>query len=296
MSQVALLAWIWLGCAVFVLGCAFRAFRYLRAPDHLRWDLYPVAHDPRRDHGGSHLEEKDWWTKPRKTNPLGEVLVMGEEILLLLGVFKNNRRLWWGSLPFHWGLYLMVATTLGLLAAVLGVPGAWWRELLSLPAAAGGGLLALGSLVLLWMRAGDPRLRPYTTPLDLMNLALLAGLGVLSLAVALTPGGMDLASLAVGDLLRGRPLQVPALLAAQMATAALFLGYLPATRMIHFFSKYFTYHLVRWDDRPRVPGSALDRRLAAALNFGVSWAAPHIQTGHTWVEVASNLPAGDKGK
>ncbi len=296
MLQVALLAWIWLGCALFVAGCAFRAIRYLRAPVHLRWDLYPVAHEPRRGHGGSHLEERDWWTKPRKTSPLGAILVMAEEVLLLRGVFRNNRRLWWGSLPFHWGLYLLAVTTAGLFATALGVPADRLGEWLWLPAALGGTLLGLGALVLLWQRTRDSRLRGYTTPLDLMNLALLAGLGALSLAVALEPQQMSRAALAVANLLRGRPPQAPPLLAAQMATAALFLGYLPATRMIHFFSKYFTYHLVRWDDRPRVPGSALDRRLAEALNFGVSWAAPHVRTGESWVEVASHLPAAEKGR
>ena len=62
------------------------------------------------------------------------------------------------------------------------------------------------------------------------------------------------------------------------------------TRMVHFFSKYFTYHEVRWDDRPREAGSALDRRLCEALNFGVHWSAEHVRTGKTWGEVATTLP------
>jgi nitrate reductase gamma subunit len=60
--------------------------------------------------------------------------------------------------------------------------------------------------------------------------------------------------------------------------------------MVHFFSKYFTYHDVRWDDRPRVVGSGMDRRLAAALDFGVSWSAPHVGKGSTWAEVTAGLP------
>ena len=81
---MALLLWVWFGCTVFVLGCAYRAYRYASAPPHLRWDLYPVAHEP-NTHGGSYLEEKEWWTKPRKTSLFGEVFVMAEEIVLLLG-------------------------------------------------------------------------------------------------------------------------------------------------------------------------------------------------------------------
>ena len=45
---MALLLWVWFGCTVFVLGCAYRAYRYASAPPHLRWDLYPVAHEKGR--------------------------------------------------------------------------------------------------------------------------------------------------------------------------------------------------------------------------------------------------------
>jgi nitrate reductase gamma subunit len=284
---MALVLWVWLGVAVFVLGCAWRAWRYASAPEHLRWDLYPVAHEP-NSHGGSYLEEKDWWTKPRKTSLVGEVVFMAEEILLLRGVWKHNPTLWWGSMPFHWGLYLMVATTFGLVAAALGLNLPLLLDALAVIGGLGGALLAVGSLVLLYQRSRDPQLRPYTAPADLMNLGLLAALGVLSVLVAF--GGMGPVGAAVGALLRLQPPRVSPLLGTQMAVAALFLVYLPATRMVHFFSKYFTYHAVRWDDRPRETGSALDRRLRRALDFGVDWSAPHAKTGKTWAEVATTLP------
>jgi len=288
--EEALLAWIWLGGTAFVVGCAWRAWRYVRAPVHLRWDLYPVAHDPRRDHGGSHLEEKDWWTRPVKTSPLGEIQVMAEEIVLLKGVFRLNRRVWWGSLPFHWGLYLMAATTALLVLSSLGLAGRAWPWILAAAGTLGGVLLAIGSLILLHLRSTDARLRPYTSPLDLGNLVLLAVLGTLSAAVAVQPTAMLPVLAATADVLRWRAPHVSPLLGAQMSLAALFLMYLPATRMVHFFSKYFTYHSVRWDDRPRETGSAMDRSLAAALDYGVSWAAPHVGPGKTWAEVAAGLP------
>jgi hypothetical protein len=94
----------------------------------------------------------------------------------------------------------------------------------------------------------------------------------------------------VGRVLRLRAPEVSLLLGLQMSVAALFIFYLPFTRMVHFFSKYFTYHQVRWDDRPVEPGSALERRLRRALEFGVDWSAEHVQTGKTWGEVATTLP------
>jgi nitrate reductase gamma subunit len=289
----ALLAWIWLGSTAFVLGCAWRAWRYVRAPVHLRWDLYPVAHDPRRAHGGSPLEVKEWWSQPRKTSLVGEIAVMAEEIVLLKGVFRYNRRVWVGSLPFHWGLYLIALTTVGLILGSLGLDGRGWLALLAAAGALGGALLALGSIVLLCLRSRDSRLRPYTSPLDLANLVFLAILGALSTAVAVGPPGMQVVLAATADVLRGRAPHVPPLVAAQMSLAALFLMYLPATRMVHFFSKYFTYHDVRWDDRPREAGTGMDRSLAAALDFGVSWSAPHVGTGKTWAEVTTRFPGHD---
>jgi nitrate reductase gamma subunit len=284
---MALLLWVWFGCTVFVLGCAWRAYRYASTPDHLRWDLYPVAHEPNR-HGGSYLEEKEWWTRPRKKSLLGEAVFMAEEIFVLRGVWKHNRTLWWGSMPFHWGLYLMVLTTFGLAVAALGLGGSELLGALKIVGGLGGALLAVGSLVLLYLRSRDPKLRPYTAPVDLLNLLLLIVLGVLSASVALA--GMGPVAVAVGDLVRARPLEVNPLLGTQMAVAALFLLYLPATRMVHFFSKYFTYHDVRWDDRPREAGSRLERRLSEALHFGVDWSAAHVGTGKTWAEVATTLP------
>lgn len=291
-----LLWWIWLASGVFVSACAWRALKYARAPVHVRWDLYPVAHEPRRDHGGSYLEEKDWWTRPRSKSLWGEVAYMMEEILLLKGVWVNHRRLWWGSLPFHWGLYLLTLTTAGLILAGLGFSGPVLVGLLTLTAGVGGVLTALGALTLLVIRSRDRRLRPYTTTLNRLNLVWLVILGALSTAVATAPGGMTQVAAAVGRILRLRPPEVSALPGIQMAVAALFIFYLPFTRMVHFFSKYFTYHQVRWDDRPVEPGSALERRLRRALDFGVDWSAEHVRTGRTWAEVATTLPENNTKK
>jgi nitrate reductase gamma subunit len=107
--------------------------------------LYPVAHEPQRDHGGSYLEQKDWWTRPRRKSLWGEVSFMLEEILWLKGVWANNRKLWWGSLPFHWGLYLLVLTTAGLLMAALGFSVRLWIGLLALSGGVGGALTAVGA-------------------------------------------------------------------------------------------------------------------------------------------------------
>jgi nitrate reductase gamma subunit len=182
----------------------------------------------------------------------------------------------------------MVVATALLVPAAFGIGNPIVLPILDVLGVVAGALIAVGSIILLFLRVTDPKLKPYTAPVDLLNLVIVAVLGILSVLVAMS--GMERVAKAVADLVRVRPLEVSPLLATQMAVATLFLFYLPATRMVHFFSKYFTYHEVRWDDRPREAGSALDRRLREALDFGVDWSAAHARTGKTWAEVATTLP------
>ena len=48
--------------ATFGLVVAYRFFRIWRMPMHLRWELYPVAHESpdKAKYGGSMLEELNW--------------------------------------------------------------------------------------------------------------------------------------------------------------------------------------------------------------------------------------------
>jgi nitrate reductase gamma subunit len=294
MGQAVLTAWVWLAAVVFVAGCGWRAWRYAKAPVHLRWDLYPVAHEPRgrRAYGGSHLEEREYWLKPHRRSVAGEVVVTLEEIAFLRGVWRNNRRIFWASLPFHWGLYLLLVTSGLLLLAAIGVEPAWLLRAAGGAALAGGVLLAAGGVRLLILRTIDPALRRYSAPADRLNLAAFATLGALSAAVALGPHGMQPAASAVASTLRFEPAAATTLVAAHMLLAGLILAYLPFTRMVHFFAKYFLYHQVRWDDRPVIPGGSLEKGLRAAMDFGVSWSADHVGPGRTWKDVAAGAPPG----
>ena len=291
-----LAGWVWLCLVAFAGGCLLRAFKYATAPVHLRWDLYPVAHEPGRDHGGSYLEQLEWWTKKREKDHLAEIFAMAAEILLLKGVWENNRRLWWASFPFHWGLYLLVGTTLGLMAVMVGLGSPFVTVVLTAGGVIGGGLTCLGALALLVMRSTDQKLRLYTTPLDRANLLVLVLFGGLTVAIAVGFPGMNDVPAGLVSLLSFGGATIPAVWALQIAVGALFLFYLPLTRMVHFFAKYFTYHQVRWDDQPIEENPKMASRLQAALAFGVDWSADHVGAGKTWGEVATTIPGSEKGE
>ena len=89
----------------------------------------------------------------------------------------ERKQLYWGSIPFHWGVVLIL---LGHLLALL-VPRSilWWNAVparLYLLEATGLALAlwaALGVLILLYRRVTHPRVRAVTTPMDLVVLVLL---------------------------------------------------------------------------------------------------------------------------
>jgi len=285
---------------LFCLGAAVaRAWRYARQPAHLRWELYPVAHERgRAGYGGSHLEEPEHWRQPRRPDHAASLRAMAAEVVLLEGVRRHNRPLWRWSWPFHLGVYLLLAWLLvmlvgGVLQASIGaVPAAlvWGLDLLGF-AALGLGLWGAGGL--LWRRWRDPALRTLSGPAERAGLAL----WILYLGWTLArhaPGGTFEPLLAVAaGLVVLDPAPVAWPLAVEMLLGAGLLVMIPLTRQFHAVAKYFLYHRVRWDDAPTPPGSALERRLARALDFGVAWQAPHVAGARNWSEATAH-PTGSR--
>lgn len=290
---------------VLVVGLALRALRYARAPIHLRWELYPVPHEVGRPYGGSYYEEVDWWQRPRRTSFLGELRVMFSEIFFHAGLWHHNRKLWVVSYPFHLGIYLLGVFLL--LLVVGGVYGGGDLQALPGPepragallyatvaAGVGGMILAiLGGAGVLARRLLDPGLRTGSAPADFFNVGLIV---VTALTWFLTWFTVDrsfaLARSFAGAVFTLRPAAGthPAV-AVEMFLLGLFLLYLPFTHMTHFIGKWFTYHVVRWDDEPNL-GRDWEARVAPFLQRRVGWSAPHIsgtQGKRTWAEVTSEV-------
>ena len=87
-------------------------------------------------------------------------------------------------------------------------------------------------------------------------------------------------------------LEVPGLLAAGLCLTAVLVAYIPLTHMSHFIGKYFTYHAVRWDDRPFKGNAKIAAALAESLTYRSRWAAGHVAAGQTasWAQVVAADP------
>ena len=75
-----------LGYLAFIgfISLAIRRLRTFRkaTPLHVRWELYPVPHEgDKAKHGGSYMEEVDWWKKKRHLSHLEDIKGILEEVL-----------------------------------------------------------------------------------------------------------------------------------------------------------------------------------------------------------------------
>ena len=173
--------------AVFILASVLRVYKQLTLPVHLRWELYPVKHETgaRAEYGGSYMEESNWWEKERHSSLFNEAKYMIPEILLLRGVFEENRKLWWISFPFHFGLYMMIGTLGFILIGASSMMGGakigpesggvslFLYYLTILTGFVGLTLGTLGTAGLFLRRLSDPEMKRYSSFADYFNLVFL---------------------------------------------------------------------------------------------------------------------------
>ena len=295
--------------AGFLLTVITKFVRIASMPLHLRWELYPVAHEKGKSHyGGSYLEELDWWKKPRHSSLWGELKVMIPEIVFLAGVWEHNRGHWFRTFPFHFGLYLLMGLIVLLLVgaitnlaggAVSPEAGFWGFLLYYLTCVVGyaGIVLALiGSLALLGRRRFNEEYREYTKPGDFFNLYFfIITLGIALLAHLISDPDFAMVraffqSLVSFDLGNTALAGASAWTAAEIVLASLLIAYIPLTHMSHFFTKYFMYHDIRWSDEPSFKGGKIERKVLVTLTYPVSWSASHIRGDgkKNWVDVATS--------
>ncbi len=304
----------YLAIVVFILACVRRIYKYLSNPIHVRWEIYPVAHDKERaSYGGSYLEDVDWWQKERKVSRIGELKVMIPEILLLKAVWENNRPLWYLTYPFHLGLYLTVGF-IGLLGigAILELSSVAFEPetliysivtaLTNVVGPLGFILAIIGAAGLIYKRVTDSGLKNHSTFEHFFNLALfIVTMGLAVLTWLVVDPNFTMARAFIADLISFEMTAISSnLFFLQVLLAVLTIAYIPLTHMSHFFMKYFLYHDIRWGDEPNIGTPKTDEKIGVVLNYPVTWSAPHI-AGHgkeTWAEVATFNPVAkpEEGK
>jgi len=295
---------------IFISGIVWRVYKYASLPVHLRWELYPVAHEIGRPYGGSYLEDEDWWHRPQKINLWGESTVFLREIVFFREYFYSNRRFWSFVYPFHLGLFLLVVWILMLVVGSIltlngfhiptASPDFWIQLIYYLTLISGVAAFILGvfgTIGLLIKRSCDKELSNYTAPIDYFNLAgiLLIFLTGLLFWIMEDPSFGTARSFIQG-LITFKPSEIGPLMTINIVLSCLFLAYMPFTRMMHYVAKYFTYHKVRWDDEPNKPGEGMEKKLLAQLDQPADWSAPHIQAGQSWSEQLKSNGVPDKAE
>ena len=297
----------YISVTAFVALSCIKITKYASMPVHLRWELYPVAHEKALPYGGAYYEEPGRWSKKRRKAVWGELKYMAREILFFSLYFRHRKKYWYVVYPFHIGIFLLVSwlallfigaiTSFYTESAMYTSPVNVWGSMIYYLTIVTGGLglilATLGGIGLIVERLIDEDLRLYTTPIHFLNLLfflaiLLSGLWawcffdpafasfrefVKSLFTLSSVANMSLATY------------------VSILLACVFIIYIPFTPVMHYIAKYFTYHKVRWDDEPNLAesNSSIERRLAETMNRPITWSAPHIESGGKWSEIA--LPA-----
>lgn len=302
MSGIIWLIFVFAAIAIFLIVATYRTLAIIRLPVHLRWELAPIPHEKGKGrYGGSYLEEYEWWNKPQHRSRIAPIIYMLTEILLLRGIWKHNRALWPLTFAFHIGIYLVFFMLFfSLVSAVLilaEVPSSVLNVFLgivSVLAVVGYLLGSLGAISLILKRVLDSNLRPFNTFTKYFNLVFLGALFISGAYAWLNSGDfateMSLFIKGLITLDAGITANFP--LSLHIVISLLFLIYLPLTDMIHFIAKYFTYHEIRWDDKPQ--DERMKKELRRLLYRPVSWSAPHIPRGKTWAEIASEKKSDEK--
>jgi len=283
---------------IFIIVASFIKVRRIAGkPLHLRWELYPVPHEKGREHGGSYLEQLDWWAKPRRRSFFGMLTYMMREGLFFEKCYRNNRGLWYFTYPFHTGLFLLggwlFLLFVGAMAMIFGV-----TESIALITAihyltigvgvAGFALSTIGSIGLLIKRSIDENLRLYSSPADYFNLTFILAIVLSGLCSwYFFDQGFAYAREFMKSLITFGPAPTNPAMTIGIILLSLFLIYIPFTHMMHWLTKYFTYHRVCWDDAPNLGGGNIQDKVEELLNQPVTWSAPHIQPGKKWKEVVS---------
>jgi nitrate reductase gamma subunit len=248
-----------------------------------------------------------WWMQPYKRNKIGAFKYFVLEVVLLKAVWEHNRRIWIWSYLMHTGLYAVICMTLLLFIGALldlagllviapsGVSfGGFYYELLDALLIYGSCTIFTGTVGLFVMRKRDESFRQMSNRENWVNLAFMAVTsGLISFnAIANEATSIHLLVTTQALISFSAAPDLPLTLLCGVMLGVLFLFYFPFTSMTHVYTKWFTYHSVRWDDTEAAQTPGNNQQLTDAMKYGVDWAGVHITPvgKKNWADVVEDDP------
>ncbi len=275
-----------------------KALKWLGMPTHIRWDLYPVIHEENYRYGGSYFEHMDWWTRVRNRAHVRGLLYLLKEYFTLGEYFKKNVGYWYFLYPWHIGFILIITFHIlcffGALLMVFGITvspdsadvlGVIFYYAIFLAGVISFVTGAFGSIGVLVKRIVDKNLSLYASPLNYFTylFTLVVFLSGLYAWYFVDPAFSEYRDFWKGlltlDYITVKPGAVVHILLFNF-----FLVYLPFTRSMHYVTRFFAFFLIRWDDEPNRRGSELEKRLENLVAQKITWSAPHVRQGETWLD------------
>jgi nitrate reductase gamma subunit len=286
---------------------SIKLIKYLRLPLHLRSEVYPMIPGEQTSKGRSYYEDSDWWTRPRRYDRLQRVWFLFSDYFLLTEYFRRNKSYWFFLYPWHIGFITIITfhifCFLGALASLLGIPvihrstSVVGNVIYSLTLATGAvsfvsGLF--GSIGVLIKRLSNKDLRNYATPQNYFTYLLLLAVFLSGLYSWYFDPMFSIYRSFWKGLITFKPIDVELATAIHILLFALLLIYLPFTRSLHYITRLLGFLLIRWDDRPNLRGSMLEKKVEGMLNLKTNWNGPHVKPDSTWKELASEAIVREK--
>ena len=275
----------------FVIASIIVLLRHISSPMHLHWEL---------SKGSSVYELPEYWTRPHRSI-ITKLKSIALDVLLLRGYYQQNRSFWYWLIIFHGGLYLLIIWHIWLFASSVTLSAEaspLWATVFGYAAT---GMIFLGSAGILAKRILDKELRAYYPPLHYVKwmFVIITLAGGFYAVLVYFDGNISSVLAYVKDQLSfemEHKLHAPVVTSLHLLFVFPWLIYLPFSHTMRVFFRY--YHELRWDDKPNLVGSDVERNVTRLLDQPVSWSAPHIQSGRTWSEIASKAdsPADTEDK
>jgi nitrate reductase gamma subunit len=296
--DVFLAVFTYLAYIFIIVMYAIKTVKYIRMPTHLRWDLYPVAYEERYSYAGSYFKLADRQKDIRGKRTLRRVLFLLKEYFTLSEYYKRDGNYWLFLYLWHIGFILIITfhifCFIGAVSMLFGItispdssniPGLFlYYSILftGVPSFIAG---AFGSTGLFVKRIINKDLSLYTSPLNYFSYTFILAVFLSGLYAWLfvDPVLSEYRAFWKG-LITLNFINVKPSTTVHILLFNLFLIYLPFTRSMHYITRFFAFFLIRWDDKPNLRGSGLEKRLQKLFDQRITWSAPHIESGKTWKE------------